>query len=142
MDLAGIGTVDAAEGGDLAPLIARLRGSNLSADEIDWIERRLLNPGAAKMRAGPKVTRAKRIRDVEIFLYDAWLRLTGWDKAMARYAEIAQVYDLKHDTVARLIPTIRPTKWELETHGMPIEVMVEMIAAGRAEDCKPVHFRN
>ena len=48
-------TIEAAENGDLEPLLERLRASDLNAEESEWIERRLKGDPSAKMRAGPPV---------------------------------------------------------------------------------------
>lgn len=141
VDLAGIGTVAAAEDGDLEPLLQRLR-SRLNRDEADWLERRLRHPERAKMRAGPKAKPDKRPRDLEIYLCNAWLRLTGWDKAEARNERLADAFGLKAGTIEKLLPTIHPRGIELLAVGMPLKEMADMVARGLADECKPLALRN
>ena len=105
MDIMGIGTVQAAEDGDLGPLLERLRAVQLNADEIDWIERRLRGDPSAKMRAGPKV-QDNRDRDLEIVMLDHWLQFRfGQSSAAERRNIIARSAHLSPSAVRKIVET-------------------------------------
>lgn len=98
-------TIEAAENGDLEPLLERLRASDLNAEESVWIERRLKGDPSAKMRAGPK-RRDNRDRDLTIVYLDEWLRLRfGETSAENRHIHLSKVkeWSLKPTRIRNII---------------------------------------
>lgn len=71
-DLVGIGAAWDASQGKLEPLLKRLRDCDLTRDEKDFIEARLL--GKHTMRRGPKKSAETTHRRQRLIVADAWLK--------------------------------------------------------------------
>lgn len=98
-------TIEAAENGDLEPLLKRLRASDLTSDEAEWIERRLKGDPSAKVRRGAKV-KDNRDRDLTVVIMDEWLRVRwGERSATNRRAILSKVseWNLTASAIRRII---------------------------------------
>ena len=71
-DVRGIGAIDEALQGDMSRLLQRLRDSDLSQAEKQFIENRLTGKGAA-IKKGAKKSSEISHRNQEILIADAWL---------------------------------------------------------------------
>ncbi len=107
--------IDAAENGDLEPLLRRLRASDLTSDEAAWIEARLRGDPSARVRAGPKV-QDTRDRDVMIIMLDEWLRVRwGEPTAANRYMHLSKVreWNLSASAIRKIVKTARRSDLDL-----------------------------
>lgn len=105
--LEGVHAVFMAEQGDMGPLLDRLRASDLSRDEVRFIEARLTGKGG-KIKRGRKPSDAIAARNQNIILADAWLRIIrGFGKKHARLVALGQSTGLGESQISDALKTTK-----------------------------------
>lgn len=109
-DIRGIGAVDEALQGDMSRLLQRLRDSDLSQAEKQFIENRLTGKGAA-IKKGAKKSSEISHRNQEILIADAWLEFRfGCQAASERREYIAsKLNGLTGSGIRNIISETNPT---------------------------------